>query len=151
MTAETPGKKINRTVVESKLRFLKEYLSDLSEYENISLPDYRKSKKDQRFVERTLHLACECCIDTAAHVVSRLALREPRDNKDLFHILFEADVLSDDVSNAMVQMSKFRNIVVHDYTRIDPEIVIGILRNNLSDLKRFGSEIIHFLDALPKE
>ena len=151
MAAETPGKNVDRTVVESKLRFLKEYLSDLSEYQNISLPDYRKRKKDQRFVERTLHLACECCIDMAAHVVSRLALREPRDNKDLFHILFEADVLSDDVSNAMVQMSKFRNIVVHDYTRIDPEIVIGILRNNLSDLKRFGSEIIHFLDALPEK
>lgn len=151
MTAEAPGKNIDRTVVESKLRFLKEYLSDLSEYHHISLPDYRKNKKDQRFVERTLHLACECCIDTAAHCVSRLGLREPRDNKDLFQILAEADILSEAVSHAMIQMSKFRNIVVHDYTRIDPEIVVSILRQNLVDLKGFASEIIHFLDSLPEE
>ena len=140
---------VDRMVVESKLRFLKEYLSDLSEYESVTLPDYKRNKKDQRFVERTLHLACECCMDTAAHIVSRVGLREPRDNKDLFKILAENNILSEVVCKAMVKMSKFRNIVVHDYTRIDPEIVVGILRKNLSDFKKFATEVIHFIDTLP--
>ena len=74
---------IDREVLESKLRFLREYMSDLKEYQDISLNDYRTSKKDQRFLERTLHLACECCIDIAAHIISRQGLREPKDNKDL--------------------------------------------------------------------
>jgi len=74
---------IDREVLESKLRFLQEYLNDLKEYQDISLNDYRTSKKDQRFLERTLHLACECCIDIAAHIISRQGLREPKDNKDL--------------------------------------------------------------------
>ena len=148
MIAENICKSVDHTVVESKLRFLKEYLSDLAEYESISLSNYRRNKKDQRFVERTLHLACECCMDTAAHIVSRLGLREPRDNKDLFKILAENNILSESVCGAMVNMSKFRNIVVHDYTRIDPEIVVGILRNNLQDLKRFASEVIRFMDTL---
>ncbi len=51
---------VEKEVIESKLRFLKEYLVDLREYESISMEVYRTSKKDQRFVERTLHLACEC-------------------------------------------------------------------------------------------
>jgi uncharacterized protein YutE (UPF0331/DUF86 family) len=146
MIAEKPGRKVDRAVVESKLRFLKEYLCDLADYESMPLTEYRKSKKDQRFVERTLHLACESCIDIAGHIVSRAGLREPRDNKDLFIILFENRILSESVCNAMVGMSKFRNIVVHDYTRIDPEIVVGILRKNLADFKRFAREILNFLD-----
>jgi len=135
---------IEKEVIESKLRFLKEYLVDLKEYESISMEVYRTSKKDQRFVERTLHLACECCLDTSAHIVSRMGYREPRDNKDLFNILFENRIISEPVCTAMVKMSKFRNIVVHDYARIDPEIVIGILKKNLADFKLFAREVIQF-------
>jgi uncharacterized protein YutE (UPF0331/DUF86 family) len=134
-------------VIESKLNFLREYLGDLKEYETISLSNYRRSKKDQRFVERTLHLACECCIDIAAHIISRRGMREPRDNKDLFLVLFENEVISEPVSNAMIKMAKFRNIVVHDYARIDPEIVVGILQKNLEDLKSFSREILQYLDS----
>jgi len=68
---------IDREVLESKLRFLREYMGDLKEYREISLKDYLSRKKDQRFLERTLHLACECCIDIAAHIISRQGFREP--------------------------------------------------------------------------
>ena len=138
---------IEKEVIESKLRFLREYLADLEEYEAVSLEEYRTSKKDQRFVERTLQLACECCLDTAAHLVSRMGYREPRDNKDLFHILYENQVVSENVREAMVKMAKFRNVVVHDYARIEPEIVLGILTNHLVDFKRFAKEIIEFTEG----
>lgn len=132
-------------VIESKLIFLREYLNDLKEYETITLSQYRKSKKDQRFVERTLHLACECCLDIAAHIISRKGLREPRDNKDLFNVLFEKGVISEPVGNVMIKMAKFRNIIVHDYARIDPEVMVGILRKNINDLKSFSREILQYL------
>ncbi len=83
---------LNHEVIDSKLRFLREYVNDLKEYESISLKNYQTNKKDQRFVERTLHLACECCIDISAHIVSRQGLREPKDNKDLFIVLFENNI-----------------------------------------------------------
>ena len=85
----------DKEVVESKLRFLREYLEDLKEFEYITLSDYKKSKKEQRFVERTLHLACESCLDIASHIISRSGFREPRDNKDLFTILFENSINDD--------------------------------------------------------
>ena len=76
-------------------------------------------------MERTSQWACESYLDAAAHSVSRLGFREARDNKVLFVILFKNGVISESTSQAMVKISKFRNIVVHDYARIDPEIVIG--------------------------
>ncbi len=136
----------DKDVVESKLNFLREYLVDLKEYETISLSDYKKNKKDQRFVERTIHLACESCLDIAAHIISTSGMREPRDNKDLFLILFENRIISEPVYEAMTKMAKFRNIIVHDYARIDPEIVVGILHRNVDDFRRFSKDIIQFLD-----
>ena len=138
---------IDRDVVESKLRFLQEYLNDLKEYKDISLNDYRTSKKDQRFVERTVHLACECCIDIATHIISRQGLREPKDNKDLFVILLEENIISENVCKAMIKMAKFRNIIVHDYARIEPEVVLGILRKDIGDFKNFARGIIGYLDT----
>ena len=138
---------LDREVIESKLRFLREYLNDLEDYESISLRDYKTSKKDQRFVERTLHLACECCLDIAAHIISRVGLREPADNKDLFVILFENSIISESTHRAMMKMAKFRNIIVHDYARIEPEIVIGILKKDIEDFKQFAQQIIRYMDA----
>ena len=119
---------VDREVIESKLSFLREYIGDLKEYETISLPAYRQSKKDQRFVERTLHLACESCLDIAAHIISRRGLREPKDNKDLFLVLLENNVITEPVWETMNKMAKFRNIIVHDYARIEPEVIVSILK-----------------------
>ena len=138
---------LNHEVIESKLRFLREYLTDLKEYESISLTDYQTNKKDQRFVERTLHLACECCLDIAAHIISRKGFREPKDNKDFFGVLFENNIISVPVREAMVKMAKFRNIVVHDYARIEPGIIIGILKKDIGDFKQFAREVINYIDV----
>lgn len=137
---------VDMEVIESKLTFLREYIGDLKEYEAISLHAYRKNKKDQRFVERTLHLACESCLDIAAHIISRRGFREPKDNKDLFLVLYENSIITEPVWDAMTKMAKFRNIIVHDYARIEPEVVVGILHKNVADLKRFSKEILQYLN-----
>lgn len=137
---------IDQDVIQSKLRFLREYLQDLAEYRDITIGEYVKKKKDQRFIERTLHLACECCIDIAAHVISRNNLRPPKNNKDIFLILHENEIISESIQSAMRKMAMFRNIVVHDYARIDPEIVVGILRRDVEDFNRFAAEILDYIN-----
>ena len=48
-------------------------------------------------------------------------------------------------SDPLAKMAKFRNIVVHNYEKIDPAIVVGILRNNLEDFETFKKAIIAYL------
>lgn len=132
-------------VVESKLKLLAEYRKDLKEYEKISLEEYRKDKKIQRFIERTLQLSIECCIDITSHVISDEGFREPKDSRDLFIILNEEKIISDALLKNLIKMTQFRNIIVHDYTRIDSEIVISVLRKNLVDFENFAKEIAKFI------
>ena len=37
----------------------------------------------------------------------------------------------------MVRTAGFRNVIVHEYSRIDPELVVQVLRYHLDDLTRF--------------
>jgi uncharacterized protein YutE (UPF0331/DUF86 family) len=43
------------------------------------------------------------------------------------------------------RMKGLRNILVHEYGRIDERLVFEILKNNLSDFVSFKQEILQFL------
>ena len=57
--------------------------------------------------------------------------------------------ISPQVHEAMTRMVQFRNIIVHDYARIDPDIVLAILRNNLKDFRAFGADVLRFVESRP--
>lgn len=128
-------------VLRERLALLAEYIADLEAERNISLQDFKREKRIRRYVERTLHLAVESCLDIASHIISGEGLREPMDNKDIFVVLGEAGYLSDSLVKRLVKMAQFRNIIVHDYARLDPEIVWRILKRDVEDLKVFMEEI----------
>ena len=44
-----------------------------------------------------------------------------------------------------VHMSRFRNLIVHDYTRIDDAIVYSILTRRLGDFDAFAQSISTYL------
>ena len=70
-----------------------------------------------------------------------------RSLREYLEDLREYETISLSNYQAMVKMAKFRNIIVHDYARIDPEIVVGILKNNLNDFKGFAKDILRHMDV----
>jgi uncharacterized protein YutE (UPF0331/DUF86 family) len=46
------------------------------------------------------------------------------------------------------KMAQFRNILVHDYAKIEPDIIHGILKNNVADFQKFIKEINEALKGL---
>ncbi len=113
------------------------YLEQLDLYREIDLDAYRNDWKTQRIVERTLHLAIETCMDIADHVVADHRLRVPDTGAETFEILAEAQLLPRELGAALAMMVGFRNILVHDYTRLDAAIVIRVLRRDSRDLLNF--------------
>lgn len=76
-------------VIREKIKYLAEYINDLEQEQAISLEEFLSNKQMQRYIERTLHLSIECCLDIGSHIISSEKLREPESNKDIFHVLAE--------------------------------------------------------------
>ncbi len=55
-------------------------------------------------------------------------------NSDVVRLLAKNDIVKKN-KQKYIQMVQFRNVLVHDYSDIDPEIIIDIVNNRLSDLK----------------
>lgn len=128
---------VDRDLVLRRLARLDTYLEQLTPYRQIDLDAYLKDWRTQRIIERTLHLAVETCMDVADHLVADRRLRVPETGAESFEILAEAQLLTPLLGAKLAAMVGFRNILVHDYTRLDPTIVIRVLRQDLGDLERF--------------
>lgn len=133
-------------LVKRKLAELDTYLGQLKEYQDIKLSDYKSQWKTQRIVERTLHIMIELCVDIANHIISDCDLRPPTSYADTFSVLMEGKIINKSLSERLQKMAKFRNILVHRYEEIEPEIVISILRKDLKDFDLFKKAILNFLN-----
>jgi len=47
---------------------------------------------------------------------------------------------------AMVRMGKSRNAIVHHEARVDPTIVMGILREHLEDVAPFNAAVLSWIE-----
>jgi uncharacterized protein YutE (UPF0331/DUF86 family) len=131
--------------VEARLKLLAEYTSDLSELQSVNLEEYQENKLIRKAVERTLHTAIEACLDIGHHIITREGFRPPEDDKDVFVVLGEENVISRELASRLVEMAKFRNLLVHEYARLDNSVVYGILKRRLGDFDEFAQAIVAYL------
>ena len=133
---------VEKAVVERVLVHLEEYLRDLDEISaKYTMADFQNDKFIRRYTERTLQVAIEACLDLASHIISYSGFREPRDNEDCFQIMLENGIISPGSADRLKRMAQFRNIVVHDYTKINPAIVYAIVQNHVPDIVAFAQNI----------
>jgi uncharacterized protein YutE (UPF0331/DUF86 family) len=127
------------------LKLLAEYISDLQELKSISLEEYQENKLIRKAVERTLHTAIEACLDIGHRIIAEEGFRSPEDNKDVFIVLGEEEVVPRELVARLVDMAGFRNLLVHEYARLDNTVVHSILNRRLGDFDEFAQAIVVYL------
>lgn len=92
-----------------------------------------------------MHLTIEAIFDICNHIISDLCLRKPENYKDIFKVLFENNIISETQFEKFSKMAGFRNILVHDYAKINREMVYEIILNNLNDFEDFIDTISEYI------
>ena len=141
---------VDRILMERVLADIRSHVKDLTDASDITWEIYRTDKRSRRFVERTLHILIEACIDLAQHIIADEKLREPESYRDTFAILAENGILRHSDLENFENMASFRNLLVHYYERVDDETVYGIFKQNLSDFDLFIKRIVEYLDRIEK-
>jgi len=132
-------------VIQERLSKLEGYLSELRDLESTTFQEYQINKFIRKFVERTLHTAIEACLDIGRRIIALANLRQPEDNKAVFTILAEADILPSVYLNNFQAMAGFRNVLVHEYAGLDDVAVFGVLKKHLGDFDIFIKAITAYL------
>lgn len=122
-------------VIERTLsRVLQEYVGHELELET----DF--SRQDSILLN--LQRCCQASIDGAMHLVRVEGLGLPRESREAFTLLQEAALLEPELATRLRAMVGFRNIAIHDYTRLDLTIVRSIIERELGSLREFGRLLV---------
>jgi uncharacterized protein YutE (UPF0331/DUF86 family) len=126
-------------LVAERLAFIETCLRELRE---LARPDLIGADvRETRFVEHTLQVAIQAGLDVASHIVSDRRLGEPTSNRQLFDLLVSDGWLPPGLLPQLRDMAGFRNILVHGYQRVDPEVVRDVVAHRLHDLADFVAAV----------
>ena len=77
-----------------------------------------ENQTKQDAIVLNLQRACETAIDLAMYVVRRQGLDLPQESRDAFALLEKTQLLSAELAGRLQRMVGFRNVAVHEYTRL---------------------------------
>ena len=84
-----------------------------------------------------LQRACESSIDAAMHLVRLNRLGIPQETREAFDLLEQAHLISAPLADRLRKMVGFRNVAIHDYQKLNLEIVRRIVVDHLDDFLTF--------------
>jgi uncharacterized protein YutE (UPF0331/DUF86 family) len=130
---------VNKAVLGARLERLREYIEILESIQQYDVDRFVQDPFVHGTAERNLHLAIECLLDIGNHVIADRGYPKPESYADIFRILAEKEVIPGALFEDLAGMAAFRNVLVHDYLRLDREKVYHILIEKLPSLKKMGS------------
>lgn len=137
---------VDRYVVQARIAKIREYVALLRKIRGMA--DQRRFVGDPLIygnAERYLQLAIQAVLDVSNHIVADMNLALPSDSKELFALLAKHKVLPVRLSKKLVSMAGFRNVLVHEYLKIDRRRVYGALRDDLGDFEQFIKAVTKLL------
>ena len=128
---------VNIEVIKRRLNQLSISLNKIERYEKVSFEEFLQDDIIQDVVEYNLFIVINMMVDIATHIVVDNNLGNPETLAEAFNILNKKKYLSDDETKIYRNMVGLRNILSHEYLKINKEIIFDILKNNLVDIKKF--------------
>ena len=136
---------VKKAIVAARLERLREYLKTLRAMEKFDLESFAADPFIHGAAERYLHLAIECLLDIGNHIIADRGFRKPETYGEVFEILAEESVISPELMRELVGMAAFRNVLVHDYLKLDLAKVHQVVRDKLKVFEALAGIYAGFL------
>ena len=75
--------------------------------------------------ERNLHVAIEAFLNIGSFIISALNLKAPKTYRDVGENLLESNLVSHKVGELLVELVKFRNVLVRGYAELRTEKILN--------------------------
>lgn len=100
-------------------------------------PDNLKNFTKQDSIVLNIQRAVEATIDIAMYIISVKKLGIPKNSRDAFEVLEHNEIINHDMLEKLKNMIGFRNIAVHNYQKLNLDILQKVIENNLDDFNEF--------------
>ncbi len=128
---------VDQEIFLRRLEALRDYLRKVRAFQATRRDDFIREETVHDLAERYLHLMMECVLDLGNHFVADGDLGIPETNREVFDILEKAGELNPTLADSLRKWAGFRNILVHDYLRIDHGLAWDAITKDVTDIEAF--------------
>jgi uncharacterized protein YutE (UPF0331/DUF86 family) len=140
---------VDRDLIIAKAASVRVHLDRIAARAGADLQVFMSDLDRQDVVSFNLLLSVENCIDIAAHIISENGWGVPGSASEMFYLLEDRGLLDPELTERMIKAVGLRNLIVHEYGKIDLNLLFATVRNNLNDLNSYLSNIFRKLDIIP--
>jgi len=133
---------VDKDLILAKAGSIKNHLNRVLEKRNVDLDNFIKDIDRQESILFNIQAAVQNCIDIAAHIISEESFGVPGSITEMLYTLEKNGYLDNDLTQKMVKAVGFRNLIVHEYGKIELEQVYEIAQDDINDLNEYLKAII---------
>ncbi len=124
-------------VIEQHIQNMEEALTQLKKYQDIALEDVKRDLGLSWSIEKGLEVLVQNLLDIGAHILSSEIRNDWDDYGEIIFKLGEHGVIPREFSEEIKGMAGLRNILVHEYMKIDLGRLLEYINNRLGDFSLF--------------
>jgi uncharacterized protein YutE (UPF0331/DUF86 family) len=132
---------VDRDLVLAKAGRIERHLRRVREKRGVSLEAFLDDLDRQESILFNLQMAIQGCVDVAAHVIGDEGLGVPGSMNEMFYLLEESGFLDRQITENMVKAVGFRNLIVHEYGKLDLKKVFQVATEDVADLENYLAHI----------
>ncbi len=132
-----------------RLKKLEEFIFHLKKYQQMTQEELETNAEKRSASERFLQLAIEASADIAEMICTRERYEAVYDAAEVIRTLGKNGVLESEFAEKFAPIVGFRNLLVHDYMKIDYAKVADKLNHRLGDFDEFARQIATYLTTHP--
>lgn len=132
---------VDKQVIEQHLQNMEEALTNLGKYRSLSLEEFEKDLSLIWIAEKGLQILIQNLLDIGAHLLASEIKNDWDDYGEIILKLGQHGIIPRDFSEKIQGMAGLRNILIHEYLRVDVSKIYDLLKNRMGDFTEFMSYV----------
>lgn len=135
---------VNPDIIKERLQEIEENLKILVELKELDKEKFKSDPKIFKLAERCLQIGIQALLDICNYIIANNNWTRPRDNQETIKIIAANGILPHDFGQRILPMAGMRNILVHEYLKVDLDKLYKHLQK-LDDFRVFQKHIVKYL------
>ena len=128
---------VDKDMIIAKAAAVSKHVNRIVAKSGADIETFRNDIDYQDIILFNIQMAVQNCIDIAAHIISDEGYGVPGSNNEMFYLLEEHGFIGTSIVEKMIKAVGFRNLIVHEYGKLDIEQVYEISQRDIKDLLEY--------------
>lgn len=138
---------LDKESIREKLIKLEKTIKLLERYKSVAREDFLVDFTVNSAAQHNLILGIEIIVDVGHHLLNEVFQAHPKEYQEVIEMLGEYEIVPEKFSAQNRGMAKFRNLIIHQYIKVDLKKVYRYLQKAPGIFRRFAGYYLEFLES----